>query len=78
QYPFWSPDSKWIGFFTMADNTLKKIDASGGPPITLCSAVDVKGASWGSDGTIVFAPNYDSALHRVAAVGGESTPVSEF
>jgi len=77
QYPFWSPDSKWIGFFTLADTTLKKIDASGGPPITLCSAVDVKGASWGSEGIIVFAPEPAAPLHRVAAAGGESTPITE-
>ena len=32
--PFWSPDSRFIGFF--ADGKLKKIDASTGPPVTLC------------------------------------------
>jgi eukaryotic-like serine/threonine-protein kinase len=29
-FPFWSPDSRFIGFF--ADGKLKKIEASGGPP----------------------------------------------
>jgi eukaryotic-like serine/threonine-protein kinase len=29
-YPFWSPDSRFLGFF--AGGKLKKIDASGGPP----------------------------------------------
>ena len=33
---FWSPDSRFIGFF--AGGKLKKIDASGGPPQTLCDA----------------------------------------
>ena len=32
--PFWSPDSRFIAFF--ADGKLKKIDSSGGPPVTLC------------------------------------------
>jgi Tol biopolymer transport system component len=32
--PFWSPDNHFIGFF--AGGKLKKIDASGAPPQTLC------------------------------------------
>ena len=30
-FPFWSPDSRYIGFF--ANNKLNRIDASGGPPL---------------------------------------------
>ena len=33
-YPFWSPDSRWIGFFS--ESKLKKIEASGGPAQTIC------------------------------------------
>jgi serine/threonine protein kinase len=32
--PFWSPDSRFIAF--SANETLRKIDVSGGPPQTLC------------------------------------------
>ena len=35
-YPFWSPDSRRIGFF--ADGKLKKIDIAGGPPIAIADA----------------------------------------
>jgi len=35
-YPFWSPDSRYIGFF--AQGKLKKIAASGGPAQSLCDA----------------------------------------
>jgi serine/threonine protein kinase/Tol biopolymer transport system component len=77
QYPFWSPDSGWVAFFTMADGTLKKVDASGGPPITLCDASNGKGGSWGSDDVIVFAPDSDTPIHSVSASGGESRPVTE-
>ena len=35
-HPFWSPDSRWIGFFSQ--NKLKKIEASGGPVQTICDA----------------------------------------
>ncbi|MCW8985163.1 MAG: serine/threonine-protein kinase, partial [Thermoanaerobaculales bacterium] len=77
QFPFWSPDSRWVGFFTQQDGTLKKADANGGPPITLCAAQNGKGGSWGSDGVIVFAPNSGTPIHQVSASGGESQPVTE-
>jgi len=54
------------------------IDAAGGPPLALCDAGDGKGATWSNDGVIVFAPSYNSPLHRVAEAGGESTPVTAF
>ena len=55
-YPFWSPDSRWIGFFNRADGTMKKIDTRGGPPITLCRAPNGKGGTWNDDGVIVLRP----------------------
>jgi len=76
QYPFWSPDSRRIGFF--AKSKLRVVEAVGGPPLSLCDATDGKGATWGSNGMIVFAPNYNSPLHKVAEAGGESIPVTEF
>jgi hypothetical protein len=76
QYPFWSPDSRYIGFF--ADHKLKRVEAAGGPPLNLCDAEDGKGGSWGPGGVIVFAPSYDKPIHRVADAGGESKPVTVF
>ena len=76
-YPFWSPDSRWLGFFTDVDQTLKKIDTEGGPPITVCDAENGKGGTWSRDGIILFAPRADSPIHRVPAGGGESTPITE-
>jgi len=74
QYPFWSPDSQRIAFF--ARNRLRVVDAAGGPPLALCDAPDGKGGTWGADGVIVFAPSYNSPLHKVAEAGGESVPVT--
>ena len=54
-FPFWSPDSQFIAFF--ADGKLKKIDASGGPALTLTDAPLGRGGSWSRDGVIVFAPS---------------------
>ena len=46
--PFWSPDSRFIGFF--ADHKLKKVPASGGTVQTICDAPDGRGASWSVNG----------------------------
>jgi Tol biopolymer transport system component/predicted Ser/Thr protein kinase len=73
-FPFWSPDSRFIGFF--AGGKLKKIDASGGPPQVLCNAASGEGGTWNSAGTILFAPANNTGLFRVPAAGGEPTPVT--
>jgi Tol biopolymer transport system component len=66
--PFWSPDSRFIGFF--AQGKLKKIDAFGGAPQTLCDSPAGNGGTWNREGVIVFAPNREGALARVSAAGG--------
>lgn len=76
-YPFWSPDSRWLGFFTDVDQTLKKIDTVGGPPVTVCAAENGKGGTWNRDGEILFAPRADTPIHKVAAAGGEPVVVTE-
>jgi len=62
-YPFWSPESKTIGFF--AQGNLKKVDITGAPPFTICTARVGKGGSWNSDNLIVFAPTFNGPIHRV-------------
>jgi Tol biopolymer transport system component len=73
--PFWSPDSRFIGFF--AGGKLKKIEATGGPAQTLC---DVPGAGWGgswnAEDVIIFTSREGEALHRVSAAGGTPEPVT--
>ena len=69
-YPFWSYDSRMIGFF--ADGKLKKIDAKGGPTFTICDAQGGRGGAWNRNGVIVFAPNSGGPLHQVASAGGTS------
>jgi len=76
QYPFWSPDSRRVGFFS--GGKLRVIEAVGGPPLALCDTSDGKGGSWNRDGVIVFAPSYNSVLHQVAEAGGESAAVTVF
>jgi eukaryotic-like serine/threonine-protein kinase len=75
-FPFWSPDSRFIGFF--ADGKLKKINASGGSPQTLCDAPVNRGGTWNRDGVILFAPVVTGPLYRVSASGGVPIPVTRF
>jgi serine/threonine protein kinase/Tol biopolymer transport system component len=67
--PFFSPDGQWIGFF--AGGKLKKTSISGGIALPLCDAGGIGGATWGSRGTIVFAPSPTSGLLQVSAAGGK-------
>ncbi len=74
-FPFWSPDSRFIGF--SADGKLKTMDISGAPPVLLCDASDPRGASWGTGGTILFEPGPRAGIFRVAATGGAPLPVTK-
>jgi len=73
-FPFWSPDSRFIGFF--AGGKLKKVQAAGGPPITLCDALQGRGGTWNRDNVIVFGI-LTHPLQRVSAAGGTPTPVGQ-
>ena len=73
--PFFSPDGVWVGFF--ADNSLKKVLLAGGPATTLTPALRRRaGASWGTDGTILFASDAAPRVMRVREAGGEAQPVT--
>src|SRR5262249_39814602 len=74
-FPFWSPDSQWLGFF--AGEKLKKIQANGGAVQEICDASIGRGGTWNSRGVIVFAPSGNSSIFRVSAGGGTSTPVTQ-
>ena len=50
--PFWSADSRSIGFY--ASGKLKRIDIAGGVPQVLTNAVTPLGGAWNAEGTIIF------------------------
>ena len=73
-FPFWSPDSKSVGFF--AGGYLKRIDVRGGSPQILCPASFGRGGSWSVNNDIIFAPAGNSPIYRVAASGGSVRQVT--
>ena len=70
--PFWSPDSRSIGFFSTGK--LKRIDVSGGPVQTLCEATFAGGA-WSQEGVILLR-GPGGGLARIPATGGAPTAVT--
>jgi serine/threonine-protein kinase len=75
--PFWSPDSKWVGF-TANNIELRKVSLTGGPSALIARIVaPPRGATWSSDGTIVFATaDTASGLFAVPSGGGEPKPLT--
>ena len=71
QFPFWSPDGRSIGFFSL--NELRKVDLTGGLPQTVCPVAGGFGGTWNQNDVIVFS-QLGRELFRVSAQGGE--PIS--
>jgi Tol biopolymer transport system component len=71
--PFWSPDSRFIGFF--AGGRLKKIEVTGGPVRTLCEVERPAGGAWSPAGVILFG-KLAVGMFRISATGGEATQMT--
>lgn len=69
--PFFSPDGRWLGFYS--DGRLRKVPMTGGPPVPIAEIERAEGASWGDNDVIVLSDN--SALFTVPAGGGVPTIV---
>ena len=68
--PFFSPDGQSVGFF--GGTQLKTVSIDGGVPTVLArgASLDSRGATWGSDGYIIFARDGGSGgLERIADSG---------
>jgi Tol biopolymer transport system component len=75
QMIFWSPDSKYVAYFS-GGQKLIKVAASGGTPEAICDVKGPRGGSWGRDGVIAFAPLSEGPIYRISANGGVSVPVT--
>jgi Tol biopolymer transport system component/tRNA A-37 threonylcarbamoyl transferase component Bud32 len=74
-FPFWSPDGKYIGFFSAGK--LKKVALAGGPVQVLCDAPEGRGASWSPRGVILFTPNIRESLYKVPEGGGVAEKITD-
>ncbi len=73
-FPFWSADSRSIGFF--ADRKLKIIKVSGGSSQVLSDVGITGGGSWSPSGVILFSPDFGAGLYSIPVTGGVSTPTT--
>jgi Tol biopolymer transport system component len=77
RWPFWSPDSQWIAFFSRG--RLMKAAIAGGTPVLIAddaqapagSRRTAHGGTWNRDGVIVYGPTFNPpSLFAVPADGG--------
>ena len=75
-YPFWSPDSRSIAFFTGLGDSLQRVDLAGGAPSKICDLVATgRSGAWSSDGKIVFG-TVSSGLFQVPVTGGKPSSLT--
>ena len=74
--PFWSPDSRSIGFFANR-HMLRRTVPEGVAETIVEGIVGPRGASWGLDGTILYTPNSNASIWRVPAAGGTPQQITQ-
>jgi Tol biopolymer transport system component len=74
-YPFWSPDSRFIAFFSAGK--LKKVSVAAAPPQTIGDIASGFGGAWSRDDIILLAPETTGPLSQVPASGGTPTKATE-
>ncbi len=74
-FPFWSPDSRSIGFF--ANGKLRTIELGASTAQTLCDSQLGRGGAWSTKGVIVFSPSPIAALSQISATGGSVTALTK-
>ncbi|MFT5424860.1 MAG: Tol biopolymer transport system component [Phycisphaerales bacterium] len=75
-FPFWSPDSKSVGFFT--PDLVRRVDLASRTTITVTETGAARGGTWTHDGRIIFSPRFRTPLVIVDAGGGDSEWLTEF
>ncbi|MGD0047602.1 MAG: hypothetical protein ABSE42_11335 [Bryobacteraceae bacterium] len=79
--PFWSADSRAIGYFAGRSLKIWKLQVgedgkASGESRILCPADSVAGGgTWNAAGVIVFSPSLSGGLYRISAAGGEAQTV---
>jgi serine/threonine-protein kinase len=74
--PFFSADGEWVGFFAVGK--MKKAPVAGGPPEVIADATFPRGAAWGPDNKILYAPFPGSPLLQAPDPGGTPQEFTHF
>jgi eukaryotic-like serine/threonine-protein kinase len=74
--PFWSPNSRFIGYYARNAKLLKKIDRSGGPAQVICAADASSLPVWTRDNMILFS-QFRTGISWVSAEGGTPTSITQ-
>jgi serine/threonine protein kinase len=73
--PFWSPDSRYMGFF--AADKLKRVDASGGAPEILCSLPHGGNGAWSPNGVVLFSEDVYQPIRQINLADCSIKPVTK-
>ena len=71
--PFWSPDSKSLGFFT--EGKFKRVPAAGGPLQLVGEASGASDGAWGPQ-YVLFDGNVGDSIRAIPSNGGAIVPMS--
>ncbi|MGE5206594.1 MAG: protein kinase domain-containing protein [Chlamydiota bacterium] len=74
-FPFWSPDSHSLGFFS--GGKLKVTDINGGAPLAIADALNARGGAWGANGDILYTPDTQAPVLRIGSSGGTPVPATQ-
>jgi Tol biopolymer transport system component len=72
-YPFWSPDSRSIGFHI--PSKLKTVEFGGGPARDIADVIVGRGGDWSPAGVIAYVRG-PGVLYRIGASGGTPQPIT--
>jgi len=73
--PFFSPDGRWIGFFS--GQKMRKVLLQGGASIPIADSLESRAATWIDDATIAFSPTFGDPVMWVSPGGGSPEPITE-
>ncbi len=74
-FPFWSPDSRSLGFF--ASGKMRTIELTATTAQNLCDAQLGRGGAWGPNGVIVYSPSPIAPLFQSSANGGTCSQLTQ-
>jgi eukaryotic-like serine/threonine-protein kinase len=70
---FFSPDGRWLGYFTPNPPSIRKLPLGGGAPVTILArnSTGNAGATWADDDTIYFVSEVPGGVLGVPVAGGQ-------